>query len=246
MQFDGVGYCDAPITQTFTAISLLTWVRPNGTGGTLVSRGSSGFAGSAWDWRFTSTGAVFETFGTQIGQSTVPWTVGAWNYAAVTCTAGDKRHYLHGLPTSTHVENLSDTSRSINIGRMRRGDILLNGAMDDVMIYDHVLSAAEVRALYDLSRRAHPGLLNRIPLRAGFSGSAEAVVATQQCGFESLRSVEQTAIAGHESLATILASQSVPWESRIASVPTPSPYRPQRPRGSPQRFPRPSRPTKRY
>jgi hypothetical protein len=35
------------------------------------------------------------------------------------------------------------------------------GPLDDVSIYDRALAAAEFRALYDLSRRGYPGVLNR-------------------------------------------------------------------------------------
>jgi hypothetical protein len=38
----------------------------------------------------------------------------------------------------------------------------LNGAMDDIVLWNRALTAAEIKADYDLSRLGNPGLLNRI------------------------------------------------------------------------------------
>lgn len=72
--------------------------------------------------------------------------------------------YVNGKQSAS----VNDTTISVpvysalNIGRQVAPDRPFNGSMDDVSVWSRALSAAEIRADYDLSRCGYPGVLNRI------------------------------------------------------------------------------------
>jgi hypothetical protein len=101
--------------------------------------------------------------------ATNAWCRVVGTYAA----SGAYAFHLDGRPvgSGTSAQTLV-TTNPVVIGAYTVGTEEFAGALDDVSMWSRVLSAAEVRADYDLSRAGYPGVLRRLGSRAWRSAPA--------------------------------------------------------------------------
>jgi hypothetical protein len=100
-------------------------------------------------------------------------TVGAWHFAAMAVTTTDATLYL-GTPstgtlaswtnTKTHTAKAVAGTHCIGADRLI-GLRYWGGSVNDVALFDRALSAAELFALYNLSRAGYPIVLGRVARR---------------------------------------------------------------------------------
>lgn len=142
--------------------------------------------------RDTNTGTGFAA------TESVALTNGVWSHLVVTTDAVSDRLVLYRDGIERAVNTTAKGGFTVDIPA---ADIVLasfgttqraNGQMDDVRIWRRALSAQEVLAYYELSRRGYVGLLNRIdpiigmvPLAAGrshvnLSGNLQSLVGGMQ------------------------------------------------------------------
>jgi hypothetical protein len=90
--------------------------------------------------------------GEQQLSSTTQLPLNTWSHLAVTLSGNTGTLYVNGNPVATntnmtlHPSNLGNTNQNW-LGRSQFSDPYLNATVDDVHIYDHALSAADVQAL---------------------------------------------------------------------------------------------------
>jgi hypothetical protein len=138
------------------SLTLSAWINPSSNSGwqMIVNKPyTAGHGAPYFDWsmhRETSTGRLVAFLGCEAAQrpsnSSIP--LNTWTHVAVTYDGTALRHYINGvLDRSTAVScSVTNTnSRPIRIGANGAGAEVMNGAIDDVRIYDRPLSAAEIQ-----------------------------------------------------------------------------------------------------
>jgi hypothetical protein len=95
--------------------------------------------------------SLWDDYSNQLGcDQTIADLSNVWQYLVVTCNGIDLKLYRNGILTSKIP--LSDCST--NIPSINAGDLFLGkdytGLLDDVLIYDHILSQSEINQLYAL------------------------------------------------------------------------------------------------
>jgi subtilisin family serine protease len=138
-------------------ISLSFWVRVDGAGqdsfqGLLVR---SGFVRP---FRIELIGdtlrtALRTTAGTNYLNANTPLQTGQWRHFAMTYQSGSRVLYLNGQPDGSNNPTgalvvVADTATHLGARDGAAGSGLLNGALDDVRIYNRALSGAEIQSLY--------------------------------------------------------------------------------------------------
>jgi hypothetical protein len=160
--FDGVndfglaGAAQPALNLTGRSFTLSAWVNPRSNSGwqLIVDKPyTSGHSPPYFDWsmhRENSTGRLNAFLGCEGLQrpsnSSIP--LNTWTHVAVTYDGAALRHYINGVldrstPVSCNVTNTN--SRPIRIGANGAGGEVMNGAIDDVRIYDRPLSVAEIQ-----------------------------------------------------------------------------------------------------
>ncbi len=144
---------------TNTSVDYLLVMRQGGTDRLLLQAGSSGW----------TTGNVTTATGTI--------KPGAWMNVTVTIDATTARIYVDGTlaGSATGSYNVADVARTnMFLGRSSWGglDPLMNGAIDDVAIYNRVLTATEVAQL--ATQGASPFVQDSISSTENLAGSASA------------------------------------------------------------------------
>lgn len=94
---------------------------------------------------------------------------GAWRHLTITRAAGVLTRHVNGAAVGSPVTDASTAAArtdGLQVGNFSPGlsNYQFQGAADDVRFYARALAAAEVRALYDDSRRGCPLLLRRLRL----------------------------------------------------------------------------------
>lgn len=78
------------------------------------------------------------------------WTLDTWNHIAVTYNSGTVSMYINGILDKTYTTTITpvlNSSQHLGIGAASNGAEKLTGYLNDIRIYDHCLSAAEVREI---------------------------------------------------------------------------------------------------
>lgn len=132
-----------------SALTISAWVRPSTTSGQqkLVSKDNIfefhlGHAGAGrYSLRLNNAGG---------GAGTTAVTAGQWQHLAASWDGQTVRYYFNGQAdgSSPFQATLNSNNNHLGIGARPPGSNFLNGAIDEVRIYDGALSAAEVLALY--------------------------------------------------------------------------------------------------
>lgn len=164
VKFDGAAdYFDlGVISSTLGAGSMSFWARTDVHGNDLgpVAMGISGGGASEYfsvqdradgSWRADVDNGSSRL---DVYDNDPPVTIGTWHHVGVTFAAGgDLKMYINGV-LQTDVQALSaghdlENLGTWQIGAERVGSRFYNGALDDVRLYDHELTAGEMSALND-------------------------------------------------------------------------------------------------
>ncbi len=139
-------------------LSLSLWVRWNGLNGSyqgLISKRDAWDAG-AMMWQIEAnqdTGELsFARNGSTPADGDPVLVVGEWTHVAVTFDGSVSRFYINGVLTGWGNFSLGSSTRaSIQLGASEAGGVNpFNGALDEVRIYDRVLSDTEIQTLAGL------------------------------------------------------------------------------------------------
>lgn len=115
-----------------------------GTGS--YSLGYSGNSGSPSNYFFMSKGG-----GTWIVRSNIQYFDTNWHHVVATKNGSTTLIYIDGVDRTTGdtAQTLTDPAEPLNIGRSQAGNQYLNGTIDEVAIYNTVLSPARILAHYN-------------------------------------------------------------------------------------------------
>jgi len=157
--------------------TVTAWINPRsdgeGNSGTIADKAQGGIAGwvfivcsSTYICSNTNNTLAFDmNFVTQDGRwhtAADTITYNEWQHVAVTyatsSTAVDPTFYINGTVSAT-TENVApsggqtdDSSAGIDIGNRTIEDVSFDGKIDEVRIYDRILSSNEIRRLYNMGR----------------------------------------------------------------------------------------------
>jgi Concanavalin A-like lectin/glucanases superfamily/Bacterial Ig domain len=163
LSFDGSN--DRAVARAYNAalnlagrsFTLSAWINPRSNSSwqmIVLKPASAGHNSPYFDWsmhREISTGRIVGYLGCDGGQRTsnASTALNAWTHVAVTYDGTALRHYINGVLDRTTALTCAVTNTSsqpIRIGANGGNGEVLNGSVDDVRIYDRVLSAAEIQA----------------------------------------------------------------------------------------------------
>jgi hypothetical protein len=163
LSFDGeqneVRVADAPKLSPEDEITVSAWVKPASTNeGFMVGKwGTNGFSGSYLLW-MTATNTEFNLFldGNQVtlaGTNTL--SVANWHLITATYSGSNMNLYVDGALDSTLTTNgvIDAVSEPLLMGGVE-------GAMDDVRLYNYALDSSEVLALYQAADNDLDGILD--------------------------------------------------------------------------------------
>jgi hypothetical protein len=150
------------------AITITAWIRPDTVGesgnpGRIVHKGTATSPTNGWQFVTQATGTI--AFAVDHGTTDLnrvaannSITFGAWQHVAVTwtgsATATNVKFYVNGVETAYGTTTnggaprVSDAASSVFIGNDNSGARTFDGALDDVRIYNRVISTTELQAIY--------------------------------------------------------------------------------------------------
>lgn len=160
LEFDGINdYIESSIpAETITDLSMCCWFKSFDAGSIgnnyLAQRfisqpRNSIYSRIAFGINSNKVGAFWFDGWHQVGEGTTTLSPNVWYHAALTYDGTYIRIYLDGEEENSFYEtNLRDgASYGFQIGRQISGERCFHGVLDDVRIYNRVLSAAEIAAL---------------------------------------------------------------------------------------------------
>ncbi len=137
-----------------TAITVEAWVNPNTVSSTQVIAGKT--YGTSWEMGLSSSQLYVNaveggtTYSGVVKGGTV--STGLWNHVVWTydSSTGVNIAYVNGVQVATSTKSgvLGIDSTTLYIGRRCYGNLLFNGLIDEVAIYNRILSADEVYSHY--------------------------------------------------------------------------------------------------
>lgn len=136
------------------ARSISLWFnRTTTTGGkTLVGYGAA-TAGNLFDFLCLNNTLVLNISGTMTTTSAPTYTAGSWNHAVVTYDGTFVRVYLNGTLGNTTTLALNTTNSTVVLASgVDPAYQNLDGAVDDVRVYNRTLTATEINLLYRQTR----------------------------------------------------------------------------------------------
>ena len=146
---DEIVCADAPELNPTDALTVTLWMRPTAfdVNGRMISKrsGSAGWEIDTWDngIRFTRHGTVM------LNYSTDTLTVDEWIFVRLTFIDSEQHMYVNGEHvgnTSQLMYNTSDVD--LKIGNAGFYDSYFSGDIDDVRLYNSVLSSDDIETLY--------------------------------------------------------------------------------------------------
>lgn len=151
------------------ALTIAAWIKINTIGegaspGRILHKGTGTSAVAGWQFVTQNT----HTIGFAVDHATTDLnrvaannvlTPGQWHHVAVTwtgsATATNVKLYIDGVETGTYASTTngsgtrtSDASSSVFIGNNSTGERTFDGAIDDVRVYNRVITAAELQAIH--------------------------------------------------------------------------------------------------
>jgi len=180
LRFDGADdYVDAGSASSLDNITQMTmtaWIKPNSLGengsGRIIDKDGTSFAGRMLYVCSSGTCGVNNSlrFARGFGTTDGTWTttadavsMGVWQFVAITyddsSVSNDPVFYVNGSvvsssENSTPVGSAETTEASYNwvIGNRPAGDRSFDGSIDEVRVYNRILSVNEITALYNQGR----------------------------------------------------------------------------------------------
>src|SRR2546425_857338 len=161
LNFDGVsGNVTASTTTALNLSPTLTfaaWINPSDVSGTtyrtLVVKGATGLRG--YGVNLVNANLNFIKVGIRTVTSAVVITTGTWQHVAITWNAatGEVKFYKNGALAQTVIDSSTLTAPldtdNLLVGLWLGGGSYFAGAMDELRIYNRVLSATDILALYN-------------------------------------------------------------------------------------------------
>src|SRR5256712_1131567 len=161
LNFDGVsGNVTASTTTALNLSPTLTfaaWINPSDVSGTtyrtLVVKGATGLRG--YGVNLVNANLNFIKVGIRTVTSAVVITTGTWQHVAITWNAatGEVKFYKNGALAQTVIDSSTLTAPldtdNLLVGLWLGGGSYFAGAMDEIRVYNRVLSAADILALYN-------------------------------------------------------------------------------------------------
>jgi hypothetical protein len=162
--FDGVNdYVNVPSSPTLAITGDLTieaWVKPsdyNGYHG-IVGKTAANLP-APYDFYLADGSGVPRFYRGSTGSYGAVSAAGApqpgqWSHVAVVMQGTTVTHYLNGAPngSGTIVAATADAGTPLRVGNRDDLFVPFRGGLDEVAIYDHALSEAEIKADYDAGR----------------------------------------------------------------------------------------------
>jgi len=150
--FDGTndwinaGQAGATLTDNFT---LSAWIKSSVDNTRILARRTAA-AGTQWDFYLQATSGSLALYdGTAIRGSGVSLIDNKWHLATVVINGANSQFYVDGSKAgAVFTPTISAKSVDTEIGSYGGGTSKMNGAIDDVRIYNYALSADEVANLY--------------------------------------------------------------------------------------------------
>ena len=151
------------LTNTFTIeawVNLATLTEdPNGTGRGIVSKVGGAGGNNGYQFAFEHQ-ALLGQFNSP-GQGWPQWQVisptiatlatGVWMHVAFTYDQNSMLLYLNGQPIATNVigaHPIATSAANLRISGDDNGNVMFDGLIDEVSIYNHALSASQIAAVY--------------------------------------------------------------------------------------------------
>jgi Concanavalin A-like lectin/glucanases superfamily len=179
----------AALNITGTVITLACWVRIDGAGGgtatglqTLIAKDDT----SGMQWRLllgdSRDNVLFQAQDSSISVNTTnftPFTLGTWHHIAVVYNGSTVTFYVDGVSRATPAATTSITTHASNVILGKAGGVnyYLNGALDEVRIYNRALSGADVTELMNFTDASGAdittGLLVWLEFSAGSGTTAD-------------------------------------------------------------------------
>src|SRR3989454_1279721 len=161
LNFDGVsGNVTASTTTALNLSPTLTfaaWINPSDVSGTtyrtLVVKGATGLRG--YGVNLVNANLNFIKVGIRTVTSAVVITTGTWQHVAITWNAatGEVKFYKNGALAQTVIDSSTLTAPldtdNLLVGLWLGGGSYFAGAMDEIRVYNRVLSATDILALYN-------------------------------------------------------------------------------------------------
>ncbi|HEX5016502.1 MAG TPA: LamG domain-containing protein [Actinomycetes bacterium] len=162
VEFDGVnsGYFQSPVSTALDIADVFTleaWIKPDTfSGGKVILQKGTGTGRITWEMIATTSLGLYVN-GVEAAHTGDVFTAGQPYHVAVTKNGSTTKLYVNGvdqtiLGTNNTVGSSGDTWR---IGEHNSGGELFDGVIDEVAIYNTALSAARVKAHYDVGASAY-------------------------------------------------------------------------------------------
>ena len=199
LRLDGVGtppdratVPDSASLDISSAITMATWVRPERTGAAtqnLIKKAvTAGTLVGGYELSLAATQKVFVRFnqatvadGLRLNSTTsYPLNGAAWMHVAATYDGTTMRLYINGVQEAFQTSSFAITTNNLalGIGAQPDGASLFLGALDDTLVYNSALTAAEVAALAGITPPNTPPTLNPIGNKNAQVGTQLAFTAT--------------------------------------------------------------------
>jgi four helix bundle protein len=163
LSFDGVNdWVSIPSSSVFgpPQMTVSFWTKNNvtpnpGTSDAMLVREPAGSWNSGWGFWYSTTSQIafwMNSYNTTPATATIAPT--QWNHVVGTWNGTTIRLYVNGVEgtSGTYTGSQTGTTNPLTIGTGGTTSYNINGSMDDVRIYNRVLTATEINALYNLGR----------------------------------------------------------------------------------------------
>lgn len=157
-----IGASDNKIPTSTTRFAIGGWVRFNSFNSNYSNLLFRGNASGGYYGILISPGGLWIGHVGTTGPSGNTLSTGRWYHLTVTYDGTSALLYQDGVFVSSNPTTPLTNIVTYQIGNELPNNRFLDGWYDDIFTYNRLLSATEVRALYDQSRRGHPDTLLRI------------------------------------------------------------------------------------
>lgn len=144
---------DAANLRFTTAFTFEAWVFPtaSGTEAVILCKNAS----TDYEWRLdTANPPKQQMTGLAVSGSAVP--LNAWSHLAVTYDGTNVRYYLNGVLDGTVASAAFPSStNAARIGARTSGSLWFTGSLDEVAVYDHALTVAQISRHYQAGPAAN-------------------------------------------------------------------------------------------
>jgi hypothetical protein len=151
---DGADISGISIDTSNTNFTIATWIYTNSSGGqeTVMNDNPGANAGHFGIGGNENLHQIRINIGSETYYSSSEVEDQRWNHIAVTVDGSNVRFYLNGSPDGTTAKTTDASFTYNNIGRLQQGDPNtwdLDGALDELGVWDRALSAEEISSLYN-------------------------------------------------------------------------------------------------